>query len=162
VLPVGTADDVRRVVGLFVPGADDTLGALLTAGLTGSGSGAGSGSGYTTAPRRAAWIRPFSWRRIGLAAHDGLALMRRGWLVRSVVAVPLARMQSVAIAAGPVRRALGLASLRVHTVMGPVTAEVPALDRDDADAAFEVLAAESVARALRDRSDRWGERADAR
>jgi putative membrane protein len=158
VLPVGTADDVRRVVGLFVPGADDTLGALLTAGLTGSGAG----SGYTTAPRRAAWIRPFSWRRIGLAAHDGLALMRRGWLVRSVVAVPLARMQSVAIAAGPVRRALGLASLRVHTVMGPVTAEVPALDRDDADAAFEVLAAESVARALRDRSDRWGERADAR
>lgn len=158
VLPVGTADDVRRVVGLFVPGADDTLGGLLAAGMTGSGAG----SGYTTAPRRAAWIRPFSWRRIGLADRDGLALMRRGWLVRSVVAVPLARMQSVAIAAGPVRRALGLASLRVHTVMGPVTAEVPALDRADADAAFEVLAAESVARALRDGSDRWGERADAR
>lgn len=158
VLPVGTADDVRRVVGLFVPGGDDTLDGLLAAGMTGSGAG----SGYTPAPRRAAWVRPFSWRRIGLAAHDGLALMRRGWLVRSVVAVPLARMQSVAIAAGPVRRALGLASLRVHTVMGPVTAEVPALDRADADAAFEVLAAESVARALRDRSDRWGERADAR
>lgn len=158
VLPVGTADDVRRVLGLFVPGADDTLDGLLAAGLTGSGVG----PGYTPAPRRAAWIRPFSWRRIGLAAHDGLALMRRGWLVRSLVAVPLARMQSVAIAAGPVRRALGLASLRVHTVMGPVTAEVPALDRADADAAFEVLGAESVARALHDRSDRWGERADAR
>lgn len=158
VLPVGTADDVRRVVGLFVPSADDTLGELLAAGMTGSGAG----DGYTPAPRRAAWIRPFSWRRIGLAAHDGLALMRRGWLVRSVVAVPLARMQSVAIAAGPVRRGLGLASLRVHTVMGPVTAEVPALDRADADAAFEALAAESVARALHDRSDRWGERADAR
>lgn len=158
VLPVGTADDVRRVLGLFVPGADDTLDGLLAAGLT----GAGAGPGYTPAPRRAAWIRPFSWRRIGLAAHDGLALMRRGWLVRSLVAVPLARMQSVAIAAGPVRRALGLASLRVHTVMGPVTAEVPALARADADAAFEALGAESVARALRDRSDRWGERADAR
>lgn len=158
VLPVGTADDVRRVVGLFVPGADDTLGDLLAAGMTGSGAR----DGYTPAPRRAAWIRPFSWRRIGLAAHDGLALMRRGWLVRSVVAVPLARMQSVAIAAGPVRRGLGLASLRVHTVMGPVTAEVPALDRADADAAFEALAAESVARALHDRSERWGERADAR
>jgi hypothetical protein len=46
--------------------------------------------------------------------------------------------------------------------MGPVTAEVPALARADADAAFEGLAAESVARALHDRSDRWGERTDAR
>ncbi|MGR0221211.1 PH domain-containing protein [Agromyces sp. ZXT2-6] len=158
VLPVGTADDVRRVVGLFVPDADESLGDLLAAGLTGTGAG----TGFTPAPRRAAWIRPFSWRRIGLAAHRGLALMRRGWLVRSVVLVPLARMQSVAIAAGPVRRALGVASLRIHTVMGPVTAEVPALDRAEADAAFEALAAESVARALRDHSDRWGEAADAR
>lgn len=158
VLPVGTTEDVRRVVGLFVPDADEALGDLLAAGMTGTGPG----TGYTPAPRRAAWIRPFSWRRIGLAAHHGLALMRRGWLVRSLVLVPLARMQSVAVAAGPVRRALGVASLRVHTVMGPVTAEVPALDRAEADAAFEALAAESVARALHDRSDRWGEGADAR
>lgn len=158
VLPVGTSEDVRRVVGLFVPDADDALGDLLDAGMTGTGAG----TGYTGAPRRAAWIRPFSWRRIGLAVHQGLALMRRGWLIRSVVLVPLARMQSVAVAAGPVRRALGLASLRVHTVLGPVSAEVPALDRAEADAAFEALAAESVARALHDRSDRWGEDADAR
>jgi putative membrane protein len=157
VLPVGTSEDVRRVVGLFVPDADEALGDLLAAGMTGTGPG----TGYIPAPRRAAWIRPFSWRRIGLAAHHGLALMRRGWLVRSLVLVPLARMQSVAVAAGPVRRALGVASVRVHTVMGPVTAEVPALDRAEADAAFEALAAESVARALHDRSDRWGEGADA-
>lgn len=155
VLPVGTADDVRRVVGLFVPDADAALGDLLAAGLTGSGPD----TGYTPAPRSAAWIRPFSWRRIGLAAHQGLALLRRGWLVRSVVLVPLARMQSVAVSAGPVRRALGIASLRIHTVMGPVTAELPALERVEADAAFEALAAESVARGLHDRSDRWGEAA---
>lgn len=158
VLPVGTSDDVRRVVGLFVPDADEALGALLANGMTGRGPG----DGFTAAPRRAAWIRPFSWRRIGLAAHQGLALLRRGWLVRSVVLVPLARMQSVAVAAGPIRRALGLASLRIHTVMGPVTAELPALDRVEADAAFEALAAESVARDRSDRSDRWGEAADVR
>ncbi|MEI5583881.1 MULTISPECIES: PH domain-containing protein [unclassified Agromyces] len=158
VLPVGTADDVRRVVGLFVPDADDVLAVRLASGLTGSGPSAG----FTSAPRRAAWIRPFSWRRVGLAVHGGLALLRRGWLVRSAILVPLARMQSVAIAAGPVRRALGLASLRIHTVMGPVTAELPALDRPDADAAFESLAAESVARALRDPGERWGVTADAR
>lgn len=159
VLPVGTTDDVRRVVGLFVPDADDALGELLGNGMTGRGA---PGDGFIAAPRRAAWIRPFSWRRIGLAAHQGLALLRRGWLVRSVVLVPLARMQSVAVAAGPVRRALGVASLRINTVMGPVTAELPALDRVEADAAFEALAAESVARGRRDRSDRWGEAADVR
>lgn len=158
VLPVGTADDVRRVVGLFVPDADDELARLLMAGLTGRGPG----DGYTPAPRRAAWIRPFSWRRIGLAARGGIALLRRGWLIRGVVLVPLARMQSVAVAAGPIRRGLRVASLRIHTVMGPVTAEVPALDRDEAEAAFEALAAESVAHALRDRSDRWGVGADVR
>ncbi|GAA4049597.1 hypothetical protein GCM10022282_07910 [Agromyces indicus] len=158
VLPVGTIDDVRRVVGLFVPDADPTLDHLLLAGMTGSGRTAG----FLVAPGRAAWIRPLSWRRIGVAVHGGLALLRRGLLVRSAVLVPLARMQSVAIAAGPVRRALRVASLRIHTVMGPVTAEVPALDRADADAAFEALAAESVARALRDRTDRWGVTADGR
>ncbi|MGR2752943.1 PH domain-containing protein [Agromyces arachidis] len=158
VLPVGTADDVQRVVGLFVRDPEAGLEGLLAAGMTGRGPDAG----YEVAPRRAAWIRPFSWRRIGLAADGGLALLRRGWLVRSLVLVPLARMQSVAVAAGPIRRALGLASLRIHTVAGPVTADLPALDRSRAEAAFEALAAESVRRALHDRSDRWGEAPDAR
>lgn len=158
VLPVGTADDVERVIGLLAPDAVAEIAPVIDAGLTGRGSGAG----YTAAPRRAAWIRPTSWRRVGLAVAGGVVLLRRGWLLRSLVLVPLARMQSVAIARGPVRRGLGLASLRIHTVAGPITPEVPALDRADADAAFEAISAEAVARAIRDRSDHWGIDADAR
>ena len=158
VLPVGTADDVERVIGLLAPDAMAEIAPVIDAGLTGRGSGAG----YTAAPRRAAWIRPTSWRRVGLAVAGGVVLLRRGWLLRSLVLVPLARMQSVAIARGPVRRGLGLASLRIHTVAGPITPEVPALDRADADAAFEAISAEAVARAIRDRSDHWGVDADAR
>lgn len=158
VLPVGTADDVERVIGLLAPDAVAEIAPVIDAGLTGRGSGAG----YTAAPRRAAWIRPTSWRRVGLAVAGGVVLLRRGWLLRSLVLVPLARMQSVAIARGPVRRGLGLASLRIHTVAGPITPEVPALDRADADAAFEAISAEAVARAIRDRSDHWGVDADAR
>jgi len=152
VLPVGTAEDVRRVIGLLAPDALDELVPLLDAGLAGTGPA----TGFTSAPRRAAWIRPFSWRRIGLAVEGGTAVFRSGWLLRRLALVPLARMQSVAVAAGPVRRGLGLESLRIHTVVGPITPEVPALDRADATAAFTAIAAEAVDRALRDRTDRWG------
>ncbi|WP_353816150.1 PH domain-containing protein [Agromyces sp. SYSU T00266] len=152
VLPVGTADDVRRVIGLLAPDAVDDLVPLLDAGLAGTGPA----PGFTSAPRRAAWIRPFSWRRIGLAVPGGTAVLRSGWLLRRLVLVPLARMQSVAVAAGPVRRGLGLESLRIHTVAGPIAPEVPALDRIDATAAFTAIAAEAVDRALHDRTDRWG------
>ncbi|MFE5671033.1 PH domain-containing protein [Agromyces sp. NPDC056523] len=158
VLPVGTGDDVRRVIGLLAPDAAHDLAGVIDAGLVGRGDA----HGFTTAPRRAAWIRPTSWRRIGLAVAGGVVLLRRGWLVRSLVLVPLARMQSVAIARGPVRRGLRLASLRLHTVAGPITPQVAALDRADADAAFEVIAAEAVANAIRDRSDHWGVEPDAR
>jgi putative membrane protein len=158
VLPVGTADDVRRVIGLLAPDDVAEIAPVIDAGLTGSGDDAG----FTAAPRRAAWIRPTSWRRVGLAIAGGVVLLRRGWLLRSLVIVPLARMQSAAIARGPVRRGLRLASLRLHTVAGPVTPHLPALDRADADAAFEAIAAEAVARAIRDRSDHWGADVDAR
>ncbi len=158
VLPVGDAEDVRRVIGLLAPDAADELQPVIDAGLIGQG-GAG---GFTTAPRRAAWIRPTSWRRIGLAIIGSVVLLRRGWLLRSLVLVPLARMQSVAIERGPVRRGLRLASLRLHTVAGPVTPYVAALDRTEADAAFETIAAEAVTHATRDRSDRWGADHDAR
>ncbi|WP_438854011.1 PH domain-containing protein [Agromyces sp. M3QZ16-3] len=152
VLPVGTADDVRRVIGLLAPEALDELAPLLDAGLAGTGPAAG----FTSAPRRAAWIRPFSWRRIGIAVEGGTAVLRSGWLLRRLVLVPLARMQSVAVAAGPVRRGLGLESVRIHTVAGPITPEVPALDRADATAAFAAIASEAIERALHDRTDRWG------
>ncbi|WP_353826680.1 PH domain-containing protein [Agromyces sp. SYSU T0242] len=152
VLPVGTSDDVRRVIGLLAPDARGPLGDVLGAGLTGRGDE----GGFQPAPRRAAWIRPFSWRRIGVALVDGHAVIRRGWLLRNLALVPLARMQSVAVASGPVRRALGLAALRIHTVAGPVTPEVPALEREAADDAFARIAAEAVDRALRDGGDRWG------
>jgi putative membrane protein len=152
VLPVGTAEDVRRVVGLLAPDAVEELAGVLDAGLAGSGAAAG----FTSAPRRAAWIRPFSWRRIGLAVEGGTAVLRGGWLLRRLTLVPLARMQSVAVSSGPVRRGLRLESVRIHTVAGPITPEVAALDRADAGAAFTAIAAEAVDRALSDRSQRWG------
>ncbi|QTX05565.1 PH domain-containing protein [Agromyces archimandritae] len=138
VLPVGTAEDVRRVLELLLPGQE--LDGLVDAGLTGRGSG----DGYTGVPKRARWLRPFSRRRIAWALAEGTVLFRTGALVRALVLVPLARMQSVAVARGPLQRALRLAGVRVHTVAGPVTPELPAADELEAAALFERLAVDAV------------------
>lgn len=152
VLPVGRVDDVRRVLALLLPDAAPAFEPSLEAGLTGRGSA----GGFSVTPRRAAWLRPFSWRRIGWAANGGVALIRRGALSRSLAVMPLARVQSVALSRGPVRRMLRLASVRVHTLAGPVTVELPVADADEAATLFERLAVDAVAWAGADESHRWG------
>ncbi|WP_136710104.1 PH domain-containing protein [Agromyces sp. H66] len=157
VLPVGTVADVHRVLALMLPDAASAVDPLVEAGLTGRFDH----GGFSRTPARAAWLRPLSWRRIGWALADGVALLRRGWLQRSLILVPLARMQSVAVDAGPIDRMLRLASVRIHTVSGPVTASLPVAERDEAFALFERLADEAVDRAVADTSDRWGVRTEA-
>ncbi|MDR6906612.1 putative membrane protein [Agromyces sp. 3263] len=152
VLPVGTVADVHRVLGLLLPDSAAAVDPLVDAGLTGRDGG----GGFSRTPRRAAWLRPFSWRRIGWAAGDGVVLIRRGWLLRSLAFVPLARMQSVAVSVGPVQRMLRLASVRIHTVAGPVVPNLPDAERDEADRLFQRLADEAVERAASDTSHHWG------
>ncbi len=152
VLPVGTTADVHRVLALLLPDAAAEVEALVDAGLVGRGDA----GGFSVTPKRAAWLRPFSWKRIGLAETAGVALIRRGALIRSLSLVPLARMQSVALSVGPIERALDLATLRLHTVTGPVSALLPVADRPVATALFERLAHEAIERAASDTSHHWG------
>lgn len=154
VLPVGTVADVHRVLGLLLSDAASTVEPFIDGGLTGrDGDG-----GFSTTPRRGAWLRPFSWRRIGWAMIDGVAMLRRGALLRSLILVPLARMQSIAVTVGPIERMLRLASVRIHTVTGPVTATLPIADRTEAVALFERLADEAVEQGASDTSHHWGAR----
>ncbi|GLI27865.1 membrane protein [Agromyces rhizosphaerae] len=153
VLPVGTLDDVRRVLGLLLPDtSDEVLDAVTATGLV----GAGGDDTYVGAPRQAAWLRPFSWRRTGYAIADGVVLIRRGIVWRSLILVPLARTQSVALHHGPVRRALGLGLVRVHTVAGPIAATLPVIGRDEAEACVADVAAGAIEWARLDVSDHWG------
>jgi putative membrane protein len=154
VLPVGTVADVHRVLGLLLSDAASTVEPFIDAGLTGRDRD----GGFSTTPRRGAWLRPFSWRRIGWAMIDGVAMLRRGALLRSLTLVPLARMQSVAVTVGPIERMLRLASVRIHTVTGPVTAMLPIADSTEAVALFERLADEAVEQGASDTSHHWGAR----
>jgi putative membrane protein len=72
------------------------------------------------------------------------------------VIVPTARMQSVAVHQGPLLRRLRLAAIHVHTVAGPISARLGALDQGDATEFFLDAAAADVAAAASDRSHRWG------
>lgn len=143
------------------PGAPtSTAGSFATAvagGLLGRADR--DGDRFSSTPRRAAWLHPFSWRRIGWAEAGGVAMLRKGSLIRRLALVPLARMQSIAIEAGPVKRGLRLAAVRLHTVTGPVVPSLPVVDRDEAAALFEHLSTEAVAWAARDRSQHWGREA---
>jgi putative membrane protein len=152
-LPVGTADDVRRVLDLLLPGfAGSETSRLVEAGLTGR-----AGEGFTDAPRRARLLRPFSWRRTGFASGDGTLLLRSGFVWRRLVVVPLARVQSLRIEQGPLRRSLDLADLAVQTVAGPVSASVAVVDRRTAEQQFEAWSLAAVAAAGADRTHRWAE-----
>ena len=155
VLPVGTRDDVFRVLELLLPellgaGGGD-LRALLEHGLTGKGGD----DEFTTSPRRAAVLRWFSWRRNGFALFPGVALLRRGAIWRELAIVPTPRIQSVAVEQGPLERSLRLAGVHLHTVAGPISPRIGALSTDDAQALFRDAASAAVAAAGTDRSHRW-------
>lgn len=154
ILPVGNIDDVRRVLALMLPefAGGDAL-TLAERGLSGTGR---VDEGFTSSPRRAAVLRWFSWRRNGFAVTDGSILLRQGAIWRELVIVPHPRVQSVSVAQGPVLRALRLASAHVHTVSGPISAQLGAMDLDAARLLF-IRAADAAVRASnRDTSHRWG------
>lgn len=153
VLPVGSRDDVFRVLGLLLPDLVDGADAreLFERGL----AGRDADDDFTTSPRRAAVVRWFSWRRNGFALLAGAVLLRRGAIWRELAIVPTPRIQSVAVEQGPLARRLRLAGVTVHTVAGPVATNLGALATADAERLFRDAAASAVAAAQADRTHRW-------
>ncbi|WJL97087.1 PH domain-containing protein [Microbacterium sp. ET2] len=152
VLPVGNRTDVERVLQLLLPHLPrEEWPLVFRHGVLGPEDG----DPYVTTPRRAAWLRPTSWRRNGAFVTPDVLFVRRGFIWRKLALFPLARMQSLAIAQGPVDRALGVANLQVHTVVGRVSGSLGIIDRDDAVSLFERTEAAAIVAAANDRSHRW-------
>ena len=70
--------------------------------------------------------------RVGHQVRDHDVSLRRGLVVRTVETVPFRRVQHVSLTRGPLERALGLATIGVHSA-GP-DLSIPGLDPDDAGA----------------------------
>lgn len=153
VLPVGTLADVDRVLRLILPGLPgDALPVVLERGILGPVAD----DPYTNTPRRARWLRPLSWRRNGFLLTPDALLLRSGVLRRALVVLPLARLQSIRLSQGPVDRAVGVANITGHTVLGQVSGSLGILDRAAAVAVWTDAAAAVTAASSRDRSHRWG------
>lgn len=152
VLPIGTRDDVERVLGILAPALiDGEWTGVFRDGILGPVDH----DPYVTTPARARWLRPFSWRRNGVLLTDDALFLRRGWVWRSLSILPLARLQSVGVQQGPLARAFGTATVTGHVIAGTVQTSIGALDRDQAVRVFERTAHASVAAAATDRSHRW-------
>ncbi|MBT2502365.1 PH domain-containing protein [Curtobacterium sp. ISL-83] len=172
VLPVGTAADVRQVLDIILPGLVGTavVGPSASQEQLRQGSAEavdvvddsltttrGRG-GFTSSPTRGAWLRPLAFRRNGYRFVPGAVLLRLGAVWRSLVIVPLPRVQSVKVEQGPLERVLRLASVHVHTVSGPVSARIGALDAVDAQHFWSDVTRRAVEAAAADTSHRWRER----
>ncbi len=90
------------------------------------------------------WLIGRRVRSFGYVERADDLLVTSGILFRRLVIVPYGRMQLVDLVAGPVDRAMGLASVQLHTAAATTDAKIPGLPPD-------------VAAELRDRLASHGE-----
>jgi putative membrane protein len=100
-------------------------------------------------PRRAAWRSPLWWRAEQMGSDERVFVVHHGLWSRSVEVVPHERTQSLRLTAGPLERALGLATLHLDSTRGPV--KIAAANRDGQEARATLDAQVDRARAARRR-----------
>lgn len=144
VLPVGKREDVLRVLSLIAPTLDtDGDRHWLTDALE------GPGTGFTRAGEKSAWVLLFGKSRAGISiAHadtqEAAVRIRRGALTRHLIILPVVRIQSLMLHRPAVHYWLGLASLQLHTVPGPIMANIRGLALEDAQAWWNYLSAITI------------------
>lgn len=89
---------------------------------------------------------PRQVRAIGYAERDEDLLIRSGIFFQRVMVVPYGRMQYVDVSVGPVERAFGLASVKLHTASPATNAAIPGLPAAEAARLREQLSARGQAR----------------
>ena len=90
---------------------------------------------------------PRSIRSWGYAERADDLLVRHGLLVRRLSIVPYGRMQFVDVTAGPIERAVGLATVTLHTAAAATDATIPGLSPEEAARLRDRLAALGEVRA---------------
>jgi uncharacterized protein len=122
---------VRRIEVALV-----TVPVALIGGVVGGAVSAAAGAGIAAAVIAAGLIgERFLARRVaawGYAERKDDLMVRRGVLVRRQSVIPYGRMQFIDVTAGPLERAFGLATVRLHTAAAATDARIPGLEREEA------------------------------
>ena len=135
-IPVGTRRDVNFALWAVIEdlGVDD-IQTFVDAALAGTGDG----NGFVRMSARAFILDPFLFKRRARAITRTTFVVRDGWLTRKSFWAPIARLQSVSVKAGPLERALGVATLHMHLVPGPFTMKAEHQDATQVSADLETL-----------------------
>jgi uncharacterized protein len=128
-----------------------TVPAAIAGGLAGQVVSAALGIAVAAAAVLAGLLAErFLARRVaswGYAERNDDLMVRRGVLIRRLSVIPYGRMQFIDVTAGPLERALGLATLRMHTAAAASDARIPGLEHGAAAALRDQLAALGEAQA---------------
>ncbi|MFJ6002087.1 PH domain-containing protein [Arthrobacter sp. NPDC092385] len=97
----------------------------------------------------AAWrglLLPRQVAAIGYAERDDDLLIRQGVFFQRTMVVPYGRMQYVDVAVGPIERAFGICTLKLHTASPATNAFLPGLPTEEGTRLREHLSARGEAR----------------
>ncbi|WP_427016115.1 PH domain-containing protein [Pseudarthrobacter sp. P1] len=89
---------------------------------------------------------PRQVRAIGYAERNDDLLIRQGIFFQRLMVVPYGRMQYVDVTVGPLERALGLSSIRLHTASASTNAALGGLPAEEASRLREQLTARGEAK----------------
>jgi membrane protein YdbS with pleckstrin-like domain len=78
------------------------------------------------------WVIGHNVRAWAYAERDEDLYIKHGAMFRELIAVPYGRMQFVDITSGPLERAYGVATVRLHTASPRTGARIPGLPADEA------------------------------
>lgn len=78
------------------------------------------------------WVVSRRYRAWGYAEREDDLLVRRGVMFARLSVVPYGRMQFIDVSAGPLERAFGLATVRLHTAAAATDARIPGLASEEA------------------------------
>ncbi len=91
-------------------------------------------------------LLPRQVRALGYAERDDDLLIRSGVIFQRTLVVPYGRMQYVDVAVGPLERAFGLCTLKLHTASPATNAAIPGLPADEGARLREQLSSRGEAR----------------
>jgi membrane protein YdbS with pleckstrin-like domain len=91
-------------------------------------------------------LLPRQVRALGYAERDDDLLIRSGVIFQRTLVVPYGRMQYVDVAVGPLERAFGLCTLKLHTASPGTNAAIPGLPAAEGARLREQLSSRGEAR----------------
>ena len=115
-----------------MPTALVAVGLFVAAGISGSLIAFGLGLAALVVGTIWTVLAGRRFRSWGYAEREDDLLIRRGVLFARLSVVPYGRMQFIDVTAGPLERAFGLATVRLHTAAAATDARIPGLERDEA------------------------------